>query len=132
MGRTTQAGEFAISYLLGMETHNAQELAELETLDRQGRAMILQLQRSTLGLRTNGIVLDRLREISEAMRQIDAVYLNPVATMITQPDPSTHIDLAADAVVDLRFKNALDDRDQLMLLRESRTSSAESVGTRWG
>lgn len=133
VSRTTQAYALAVSYVLGMETHGALQTEELETLERQGRAMILQLQRSAQGLRTNGTVLDRLLENTQAERGVDVVGLDPRVTTIVQPDASVDIDLTSnDMVADLRLKNAVDDRDRLMILRESRISSATSTNSRWG
>ena len=124
LSRTTQAGTLVVSYFLVMETHGAQQMAELETLERQGRALILKLQRSAQGLRTNGMVLDRLAENAKAELGVDVVGLDPSVTTILQPDTAVDIDLTSSmTVVDLRLKNALDDRDRLMILRESRVGA---------
>lgn len=132
VSRTTQAGTLVISYFLGMDAHGAQQL-ELEPLERQGRAMILQLQRSAQGLRTNGMVLDRLFYNARAEMGVDVVGLDPSVTTIVQPGASVDIDLASNtSTVDLRLKNTLDDRDGLMILREARIASVASTSSRWG
>lgn len=106
---------------------------DLATLEIHSRARMLQSKQRAERLRRKNLALSHLLEMAQAQRHIEVDIRRTTArtTEIIPPSPEDEIELRAKSeILDLRMKNALDDRDGLRILRESQPRAAAS--RRWG
>lgn len=106
---------------------------DLATLEIHSRARMLQSKQRAERLRRKNLALSHLLEVAQAQRHVEVDLRRTAArkTEIIHPSPEDEIELRSDTeILDLRMKNALDDRDGLQILRESQPRAA--VSRRWG
>lgn len=106
---------------------------DLATLEIHSRARMLQSKQRAERLRRKNLALSHLLEMAQAQRHIEVDIRRTTArkTEIIPPSAEDEIELRAKSeILDLRMKNALDDRDGLRILRESQPRAAAS--RRWG
>jgi len=106
---------------------------DLATLEIHSRARMLQSKQRAERLRRKNLVLSQLLEQAQAQRhaEVDLRHTAAPKTEIIHPSPEDDIELRSETeILDLRMKNAIDDRDGLHILRESQP--ADAVSRRWG